>query len=85
MARYRKGQITLINLIIFVMALFAYFALLPALQEIIDGTVQTLQANPNSMTPMVIALMQLSPFFVLLGMIAGLFVLAVPQLQPGFR
>lgn len=84
MARTFKGQIGLINLVVFVMALIAFFALLPALSEIIDATVTILQTNPNSSTPLIVGLIQLSPFFILLAMIAGIFVLAVPQRQPGY-
>jgi hypothetical protein len=84
MARTFKGQIGLINLVVFVMALIAFFALLPALSEIIDATVTILQTNPNSSTPLIVGLIQLSPFFILLAMIAGIFVLAVPQRQLGY-
>jgi hypothetical protein len=84
MKGYKKGQVTLVNLIALVVTVFVYAVLAPVLQPQLDTCIAALSVTPNAMTPAIVVLIQLTPFFLLLMIVLTGFNWAMPRQQQGY-
>jgi len=79
-----KGQVSLVNLIALVVTVFVYAILVPVMQPTLDACIASLNATPNDMTPAIVVLIQLTPFFILLMIVLTGFNWAMPRQQQGY-
>lgn len=81
---YRKGQVTLINLIGLILTLIIYVILaVPLLAPMINQIAADLIATPNEFTYMTVALLHLIPLFILMMIIITGLNYAIPQREAG--
>jgi len=82
--KYKKGQITLVNLFSFVITLFVWATLAPIMNDATIPVVEYFEANPNPISPMIIVLIQLLSFVILLAIVFSIINQAIPQ-REGYR
>jgi len=77
---YKKGQVTITNLIALVITFLLYFILaVPLLTPLIDDVVTELEANPNEFTAVTVMLLYIVPFLILLMILITGLNYAIPQ------
>lgn len=70
MRGYKKGQMTIVNLLSILITLIVYLTVfVPVLQPLIDDLVVTLQGSPNSFTPVMVIVLHSVPFFLLVSIV----------------
>lgn len=83
-SKYKKGQITLVNLFAFFITLFVWATLAPIMNDATIPVVAYFEANPNPISPAIIVLIQLLSFVVLLAIVLSIINQAIPQ-REGYR
>ena len=79
-----RGQFSLTNIIGVFLGLVVYLLVaLPILNPMILQAVADFNLAPNAYTPLEVALLELVPFFMLLGIIVTIFRYAVGEHPPG--
>jgi hypothetical protein len=77
---YKKGQVTITNLIALVVTFLIYFIVaVPLLTPLIDDVVADLEASPNEFTSVTVMLLYIVPFLLLLMILITGINYAVPQ------
>jgi len=79
-----KGQMTVVNVVGFVLALLLYLAFSTPINDIVNTTVNGLNAAPNSYTALTVALIQMILFFFLLMIIISGLNYAVPRREGAY-
>jgi len=74
-----KGQITVVNMIAFVITIFLYLVLLSILEPMIEDTIIYLATTSNPYVDLISAALYLAPFALLLGIILSIFNMAIPK------
>lgn len=75
-----KGQTTIVNLIMILVALFLYFAFIPVISPMIESTADYLEMNTtNEFADITIVLLYMIPFILLLVILLTAFHYAVPR------
>lgn len=76
----KKGQVTVLNLIMLLITLFLYFAFIPVLSPMIENTADYMVDNTtNEFAPLIVVLLHMVPFTMLLMIIITGFNYAIPQ------
>lgn len=82
--KYKKGQITLVNLFAFFLTIFVWSVIAPIMDSATVPVVEYFEANPTPISPFVIVLIQMLSFVVLLSIILSIINQAIPQ-REGYR
>ncbi len=77
--RSKKGQMTITNIMAVIMGLVIFFILLPVLEDFIAVQVAYETAHPTSTSDLLITLMNLTPLFVLMGILITAITYGSPQ------
>jgi len=80
-----KGQLTISNLILWLFALFLFFAMLPTMIVLESQAIAAVTGTPTDFTGFEVILIYGLNFFILLALIVTLFHWAQPQTPYGYR